>query len=184
MLFKNNSYFLSNFSDDLSHMGLNNNNISAKQEPDDRSPASSPLPSHQHYRVSPASSMHLDSDSVASQHPNSTSLAQHPHPAVERTSGSGSTRTSSPKDRSDHHHHRELSEELLGKIAANRRNQSNSPENHQNNPEPQAEDLSNKSSRGGSPLNSQQTVNPSQTSASNQNRYHPYCHSEIMIKSE
>ena len=165
-------------------MGLNNDNISYKQEPDDRSPASSSLPSHQHYRVSQASSVHLDSNAVASQYPNSTSLAQHPHPAVERTSGSGSTRTSSPKDRSDHHHHRELSEELLGKIAANRRNRSNSPENHQNNPEPQAEDLSNKSSRGGSPLNSQQTVNPSQTSASNQNRYHPYCHSEIMIKSE
>ena len=156
-------------------MGLNNNNISAKQEPDDRSPASSPLQNHQHYRVSPVSSMHLDSDSAASQHPNSAPSAHHPT-AADRTSGSGSTRTSSPKDsRSEHHHHhRELSEELLGKIAANRQNQSNSP-NSQNNQEPQAEDLSNKSSRGGSPLNSQQTVNPSQTSASNQNRYHPYC---------
>lgn len=37
--------------------------------------------------------------------------------------------------------------------------------------ENQAEDLSNKAPSDGSPLNSQ-------------SRYHPYCHSEIMIKSE
>ena len=43
--------------------------------------------------------------------------------------------------------------------------------------QPQAEDLSHKSSRSESPATA--------TSASNlKARYHPYCHSEILIKSE
>ena len=131
-------------------MGLNNNNINAKQEPDDRSPASSPL--HQRYRgtVSPATSMHLDADSAQTQHQhhNSAQLQRH---TIDRP-----VCTLSPKDTS------EPSEEIVSHTSEN---------------EPQAEDLSNKSSRGGSPLNSQTTAN-------SQNRYNPYCHSEIMIKSE
>ena len=153
-------------------MGLNNNNISAKQEHDSPSPASSPLPSHQRYRISPASSMHLEASpeaSQTSQHqhlPNSIASVQQLLQSRSDPNNLGRpVGTTSPKD--NRSEHSDSGREMM-KIATN----------SELNQEPQAEDLSNKSSRGGSPLNSQQTGNGSQ------NRYHPYCHSEILIKSE
>ena len=119
----------------MPRLGLNNNTISAKQEPSESPsrPLSSSPPQQQRYHMSPASSMHLDNSSNG-EHP------QH-----------------SPKDP---HHEIEPTKDNIEHV------------------QPQAEDLSNKSSRGASPaaasLNSHQQ----------QNRYHPYCHSEIMIKSE
>ena len=123
--------FLIYFRDELSpHHGLNNNTITAKQEPNEsssptnRSNHSPP----QHYHSSPATSMHLDSNEDI-------------------------------EDKDD------IPEDANTKAVVVSEDQ------------PQAEDLSHKSSRSESPATA--------TSASNlKARYHPYCHSEILIKSE
>ena len=58
-------------------------------------------------------------------------------------------------------------------------------DHHADQHQPQAEDLSHKSSRGESPPSSSSS-NRHKTITKNTatTRYHPYCHSEILIKSE
>ena len=48
------------FSDEMPNLGLNNNTINGKPDPDISPRASPPRPQQQRYQISPASSMHLD----------------------------------------------------------------------------------------------------------------------------
>ena len=148
----------------MPHLGLNNNTISAKQEPmaggsaggdSSRSPASSP---HLRYHTSPASSsMHLED----TQHQGA------PHAQHSPTSISPLNKDSSG----------ETAEASADAMPASVRAGVEESE-------PQAEDLSNKSSRGASPILNPTPPQHSAVASAARNRYHPYCHSEIMIKSE
>ena len=136
-------------------MGLNNNNITAKPEPM-TGPVDSPASSPQQARSYHTSpGSPMHLDGDSGQHAQ-TSPADSP------------LKDSSSAESAD----LETSSAKISPASAD---------------EPQAEDLSNKSSRGGSPISQQKSAVASAVasavSAASQ-RYHPYSHSEIMIKSE